>query len=185
MDVTRALEAARSVDVTRAVEAARSIDVTRAVEAARAVQDSAWSFARTSDFAWEPQSDRDRELSRAQREKEEADREKERAQREKERENSYYDQGQQALDQSRWDRAVASFDRVIELKGTKSDAAMYWKAYAQNKLGQQPEALDTISADREGVSEEPLPERREGARSRGEDPLRRRRSIRRPKATRR
>jgi HEAT repeat protein len=128
------------------VEAARSIDVTRAVEAARAVQDGVWSLGRASAFAWEPQSDRDRELSRAQREKDDAEREKERAQREKERENSYYDQGQQSLDQSRWDRAVASFDRVIELKGNKSDAAMYWKAYAQNKLGQKPEALNTITA---------------------------------------
>ena len=81
----------------------------------------------------------------ATRAKEEAAREKERAQREKEREYSYYDQGQSALDNARWDRAVASFDRVVELKGTKSDAALYWKAYAQNKLGQRPEALTTIN----------------------------------------
>ena len=78
--------------------------------------------------------------------KEEAAREKERAQREKEREYSYYDQGQSALDNGRWDRAVASFDRVIEQKGSKADAALYWKAYAQNKLGQRPEALSTINA---------------------------------------
>lgn len=145
-DVARALEAAQAIDVTRAVEAARSVDVTRAVEAARAVGDGAWSIARVAANGWEPQSDRDREMSRAQREKEDAQREKEREQREKERESSYYDQGQQALDSSRWDRAVASFDKVIELKGAKSDAAMYWKAYAQNKLGQKPEALNTINA---------------------------------------
>jgi HEAT repeat protein len=145
VDVTRALEAVRSGDVTRALEAARSVDVTQAIEVTRAIQDGAWSLARASAFAWEPQSDRDRELSRTQREKEDAEREKERAQREKERENSYYDQGQQALDQSRWDRAVSSFDKIIELKGAKSDAAMYWKAYAQNKLGQKPEALNTIT----------------------------------------
>ena len=92
--------------------------------------------------------DQDREQDRAQREaqreKEEAAREKDRVQREKEREYSAYDQGQQALDSGRWDRAISSFDRVIELKGTKSDAALYWKAYAQNKLGQRPEALATI-----------------------------------------
>src|SRR6185295_1013481 len=61
------------------------------------------------------------------------------------RENSYYDQGQSALDSGRWDRAVSSFDRVIEAKGTKADAALYGKAYAQNKLGQRPEALATIT----------------------------------------
>lgn len=94
---------------------------------------------------WGQQTDRERELTRAQRDKDDAQREREREQREKERENSYYDQGQQALDSSRWDRAVASFDKVIELKSAKSDAAMYWKAYAQNKLGQRPESLTTIT----------------------------------------
>ena len=94
---------------------------------------------------WDQVSDRDREASRAQREKADAQREKEREQREKERENSDYDQGQQALDGARWDRAITSFDRAIEQKGTKADAAIYWKAYAQNKLGQRPEALATIT----------------------------------------
>ncbi len=78
--------------------------------------------------------------------REDAAREKERAAREKEREYSYYDQGQSALDSARWERAVSNFDRVIELKGNKADAALYWKAYAQNKLGQRPEALATINA---------------------------------------
>ncbi len=73
-----------------------------------------------------------------------AAREKERAQRDRDRESSYYEQGQSALDQARWDRAVGNFDRVVELKGAKVDAALYWKAYAQNKLGQRAEALSTI-----------------------------------------
>ena len=59
---------------------------------------------------------------------------------------AYYDQGQSALDSARWDRAVTAFDRVIEVKGTKADAALYWKAYAQNKQGQRPEALGTIGS---------------------------------------
>jgi len=86
------------------------------------------------------------EQDAAGRARDEAAREKERVQREKEREYSYYDRGQSALDSGRWDQAVSSFDRVVERKGTKADAALYWKAYAQNKLGQRPEALTTISA---------------------------------------
>src|SRR5260221_7746800 len=31
------------------------------------------------------------------------------------------------------------------MKAAKADAALYWKAYAQNKLGQKPEALGTIT----------------------------------------
>jgi tetratricopeptide (TPR) repeat protein len=104
-----------------------------------------WSVDR-NDQDQDRDRDRERELARAQREKEDAAREKERAQRDKEREFSYYDQGQSALDSGRWDRAVGSFDRVIEMKGVKADAALYWKAYAQNKLGQRPEALATITS---------------------------------------
>jgi HEAT repeat protein len=92
-------------------------------------------------FAWADQSDKERQ----DREREAAAREKERAQREKEREYSSYDSGQQELDRGRWDRAIASFDRVIDMKGTRADAALYWKAYAQNKLAQRPEALATIA----------------------------------------
>ncbi|MEZ2346816.1 HEAT repeat domain-containing protein [Terriglobus sp. RCC_193] len=46
-----------------------------------------------------------------------------------------YARGTQALDQQRWQDAIASFDRVVETKGKKADAALYWKAYALNKLG--------------------------------------------------
>lgn len=46
-----------------------------------------------------------------------------------------YARGTQALDQQRWQDAVTSFDRVITAKGSKTDAALYWKAYALNKLG--------------------------------------------------
>ena len=35
---------------------------------------------------------------------------------------------------------------MIEQKGAKADAALYWKAYAQNKQGQRAEALATIAA---------------------------------------
>ena len=82
----------------------------------------------------------------AQRAAEDAAREKERAQRDRDREGSYYEQGQSALDSGKWDRAVSYFDRVIEMKAARADAALYWKAYAQNKQGQRPEALATIGA---------------------------------------
>ena len=31
------------------------------------------------------------------------------------------------------------------MRGSKADAAMYWKAYAQNRLGQRAESLATIA----------------------------------------
>jgi hypothetical protein len=69
-----------------------------------------------------------------------------------ESENQLYERGTQALDERRWERAEELFDDVVKLKGRRADAALYWKAYAQNKLGQRGEALATIAALRNGYS---------------------------------
>ena len=73
------------------------------------------------------------------------DREAELRERERERESQWYSEGQSAADEYRWDRALTFFNRVIEIKGSKADAALYWKAFAQNRLGQRTEALATIA----------------------------------------
>lgn len=46
-----------------------------------------------------------------------------------------YTRGTEALDQQRWQDAIGNFDRVIAAKSKRADAALYWKAYALNKLG--------------------------------------------------
>ena len=120
---------------SQAVWAVPKIDtvaIERAVEAVSSIN-----------LAWADQG-RDSSQRAGERAAEDAAREKERAQREKEREGSSYEQGQNALDSGKWDRAVSYFDRVIEMKGARADAALYWKAYAQNKQGLRPEALATI-----------------------------------------
>jgi HEAT repeat protein len=65
--------------------------------------------------------------------------------REREREAQWYAEGQNALDDYRWDRALGYFDRVVQLKGSKAEGALYWKAFSQNRLGQRSEALATIA----------------------------------------
>ena len=82
---------------------------------------------------------------KADREAERRDREAELRERERERESQWYSEGQNAADEYRWDRALSFFTRVAELKGSKADAALYWKAFAQNRLGQRTEALATIA----------------------------------------
>ena len=79
------------------------------------------------------------------REAEQREREAEMRERERERESQWYSEGQNAADDYRWDRALSYFNRVVELKGSKADAALYWKAYSQNRLGQRSEALATIA----------------------------------------
>jgi HEAT repeat protein len=49
------------------------------------------------------------------------------------------------LQQRQYDRAITSFDRVIAAKDSHSDGALYWKAFAQFKLGKADEALATIA----------------------------------------
>ncbi len=74
-----------------------------------------------------------------------SERETARRDREREREADAYAEGQDALDEARYDRAVSFFSRVAEMKGPRADAALYWKSYAQNRLGQRAEALTTIA----------------------------------------
>jgi HEAT repeat protein len=73
------------------------------------------------------------------------DREAELREREREREAQLYNEGYNAVAESRYDRAIGFFKRVIEIKGAKLDAAHYWMAYAQNRMGQRAEALATLA----------------------------------------
>src|SRR3954467_2406278 len=56
-----------------------------------------------------------------------------------------YDEGREAIEEGRYDRAVDRFTRLVALKSTRTDAALYWKAYSQAKLGQRAEALSTLA----------------------------------------
>ena len=59
----------------------------------------------------------------------------------KDREESRYEAGQRALEEARWQRAVEQFSSIAAARGARSDAALYWMAYALDKLGQKAEAL--------------------------------------------
>ncbi|MFP5246859.1 MAG: HEAT repeat domain-containing protein [Thermoanaerobaculia bacterium] len=61
-----------------------------------------------------------------------------------EREADLYDDGMDDIDEGHWDEAVRTFARVAEMKGTRADGALYWTAYALNKMGRTAEALQTV-----------------------------------------
>ena len=56
-----------------------------------------------------------------------------------------YQKGITALDAHDWDQAVSHFNTVVARKGTGADAALYWKAYAQDHAGRPQESLSTIA----------------------------------------
>ncbi|HMF77737.1 MAG TPA: HEAT repeat domain-containing protein [Bryobacteraceae bacterium] len=61
------------------------------------------------------------------------------------REDSEYQRGLSELDAHEWDKAIAAFDASASRKGSATDAALYWKAYAQNRAGLGQESLTTLS----------------------------------------
>jgi hypothetical protein len=94
------------------------------------------------------QERRDREQEQRDREQEKRDREQERRDREQERldrQGELYENGREALDEDRYDRAEAKFDQLAQLNGPQTDAALYWKAYAENRLGKRDTALASIA----------------------------------------
>jgi hypothetical protein len=56
-----------------------------------------------------------------------------------------YISGKELLNQSKYQDAIIRFDRVIAQKSTNADGALYWKSYAQFKLGKSEDALATIT----------------------------------------
>jgi hypothetical protein len=86
------------------------------------------------------QEARDREQEARDRAEEKRDREQERL----ERLEELYDDGREALDDDRYDKAEAKFEQLAQMNGPQTDAALYWKAYAENRQGKKDVALATI-----------------------------------------
>jgi len=111
--------------------------------------------AATAAESWQEQSSADREQEARDREQEKRDREQEARDREQEKRDreqehlerldELYSEGREALDEDRYDRAAEKFSELATLNGAQTDAALYWKAYAENKLGKRDSALATIA----------------------------------------
>jgi tetratricopeptide (TPR) repeat protein len=61
-----------------------------------------------------------------------------------EKEQDLYDEGNDALDDHDWARAVKNFDKVARMKMSHASAALYFKASAQEQMGARTEALSTL-----------------------------------------
>ena len=99
-----------------------------------------------------PESDRfmshDTEQNRRDAEQQVRDREQERKDREREkldRMQELYDDAREALDDDKYQQAEQKFAELAQLNGSQTDAALYWKAYAQNRQGKKDTALTSIA----------------------------------------
>jgi len=120
--------------------------VTRARVPRAIPKQSADSLQDSQEARDKEQEKRDREQEARDREQEKRDREQEaRAQEKLDRLQELYDDGREDLDDDRYDRAAEKFRELAEMNGPQTDAALYWKAYAENRLGKRDTALATIA----------------------------------------
>lgn len=94
------------------------------------------------------QEARDREQEKRDREQEARDREQEKRDREQERldrQSEIYEGAREDLDDDRYEKAAAKFSELAQMNGPQTDAALYWKAYAENRQGKRDSALATIA----------------------------------------
>jgi len=61
------------------------------------------------------------------------------------KEDALYSEGTRAINDGRWVQAETIFDNIAQQHGERAEAALYWKAYAENKEGKQTQALETCS----------------------------------------
>jgi hypothetical protein len=61
------------------------------------------------------------------------------------REDTLYADGTRAINDGRWTDAESIFNNIAGQHGSRAEAALYWKAYAENKEGKPSQALDTCN----------------------------------------
>ena len=65
-------------------------------------------------------------------------------------EAALYKAGRSSIDRGDWQAAEQAFTKVVALKGARADEALYWRAYAYNKLSMREDALKSISSLKTG-----------------------------------
>jgi thioredoxin-like negative regulator of GroEL len=61
------------------------------------------------------------------------------------KEDALYSDGTRAINDARWAQAESIFTNIAQQHGARAEAALYWKAYAENKQGNSTRALETCS----------------------------------------
>jgi hypothetical protein len=133
--------------VTNAVAAPQSVFAEQEPGTSEADRDEMASDIE-QDSQDQEQEKRDREQEARDREQEKRDREQEKRDREQERldrQGELYENGREALDEDRFDRAEDRFDQLAQMNGPQTDAALYWKAYAENRMGKRDTALANLA----------------------------------------
>lgn len=86
------------------------------------------------------------EMSEAEQDPQQAKQDKKEAERDRQAMmEDLYNEGQSFLDEGAYAEAGKKFAELAKMVGPQEDAALYWKAYADNKLGKRDSALEAIA----------------------------------------
>ncbi len=110
-------------------------------------QMSAMTSMRDQEASDREQEQRDREQKARDREQEKRDREQEardRAQEQIDREHGLYEQATEQIDSGKLQSAIEKLNTIISEHAAHAEGALYWKAYAENRLGQRSDALEAL-----------------------------------------
>jgi hypothetical protein len=61
------------------------------------------------------------------------------------KEEALYSEGTRAINDGRWAEAAAIFKKIVQQRGARTEASLYWMAYAENKQGRPANALETCA----------------------------------------
>ena len=92
------------------------------------------------------QSEHDQEAREAEQERKQKEQER------LDRMQELYDEGRDALDEEHYREAEQRFSDLAQMNGPQTDAALYWKAYAQNREGKKDAALESIAPPLDFIS---------------------------------
>jgi hypothetical protein len=59
--------------------------------------------------------------------------------------DSLYEAARQAIERAQWSLAVQQFTTLAQTRGPRADAAMYWRAYALDKMNRHADALAAVA----------------------------------------
>ena len=110
-------------------------------------QMSAMTSMRDQEASDREQEQRDREQKARDREQEKRDREQEardRVQEQIDREHGLYEQATEQIDSGKLQSAIEKLNTIISEHAAHAEGALYWKAYAENRLGQRSDALEAL-----------------------------------------
>jgi tetratricopeptide (TPR) repeat protein len=110
-------------------------------------------------------ADRDRAREDQERAREDQARAKEDQARAKEdqaraRNEQAYERGRDSIEREQWSRAVEQFGVVIADRAPRADAALYWRAYAFDKLNRAADALTSVAELMKSFPQQPMAVRR-------------------------